>query len=131
MDKSKLPQLPRLDGVTVVGGLDRKAQASILQESEYLLFANRQPRKMALGLYLSPLKAQYVGCIPITTPHVAIDEEAYGGIQVPWNEWADTLIAVSTLPDVRDMALRRLSEVTTPTWDDVAAQWEKLIVSQL
>jgi glycosyltransferase involved in cell wall biosynthesis len=116
-----------MPGLVVHEAATRADMDGLYRRADMLLYANPGPRSMAKSIYLTALQAQDAGCIPVTTPHVAIDKEMYGGLQVPLEEICDTVFYLNDHSAEKELIRSNMRKLHIPTWGEVAKKWERLL----
>lgn len=123
--KIKDPKIALQDGVTMLGQCTRAEMARFYQQAEILLYPCDGEERFCLTVW----KSQYAGCIPLTTPHMALQETNVMGIQSDIEEFEETAIGLAGSSSSRKSFRDRRVSMKFPTWDEITVQWEQLFES--
>lgn len=102
--------------------LNRKDMGKLYRKASYLLYPCQGQEMFCLTAW----KAQYAGCLPITTDYDALVETVYAGVKTNAPDWVNQAIRAIKSPRISAQYLSMRKEMHFPTWEEIAKEWEDL-----
>lgn len=103
--------------------LGQKEMGKLYRKASFLLYPCAGQEMFCLTAW----KAQYAGCLPITTDHDALIETVYAGVKTNSSNWINEAISTMKSPRRTEKLLSLRKDMNFPTWDEIALEWEDLL----
>jgi glycosyltransferase involved in cell wall biosynthesis len=104
--------------------MDRLEMGKAYRRASYLLYPCTGTEMFCLSVW----KAQYAGCIPITTNRMALSETVMRGVAVPMSTWLRE--ASFTIGNERRKKELSSKFMNFWSWDDVAQNYERMFENE-
>jgi len=111
------------DNMEFLGRVSNEEMSMLYRQSDLLLY----PCKSGERFCYVVLQAQHYGCIPVTTPTMALSETNKHGVKSLKYDFVSVIIRLMGSAVRRQELREECQKVSFYTWDQTAKHWEKLI----